>query len=167
MMSLKNRIHDLLIGKGGNYIVPFFWQQGEEEKVLRKYMQKIHEANIGAVCVESRPHPEFSQDGWWRDMDVILDEAKKLDMKVWILDDKHFPTGYAAGTMENADAELCHQYLDYNVLETWGPRPQMEIMVDAVYEPHYERYGELFGNVIAGFFSDEPPIGKVSIIETR
>lgn len=41
------------------------------------------------------------------------------------------------------------------------------VLVDAVYEPHYERYGELFGNVIAGFFSDEPPIGKVSIIEPR
>lgn len=98
-------------------------------------MQKIHEANIGAVCVESRPHPEFAQDGWWRDMDVILDEEKKLDMKVWILDDKHFPTGYATGVMENADAELCHQYLNYNVLETWGPRPQIEIMVDVYAKP--------------------------------
>ena len=257
-MLLKERMNQLLKGEGENYIFPFFWQHGEEESVLREYMQKIQEANIGAVCVESRPHPEFAQEGWWNDMDVILDEAGKRKMKVWILDDKHFPTGYAVGAMEKADKELCHQYLDYNELETWGPRPQMEIrpeeyakpqpqppwlppmpgepkrkhgddrllrvlacpvgekgrigepldltelvredgrlfwdvpsgfwkiyviyltydargrndyinflderscrlLIDAVYEPHYEHYKELFGTVIAGFFSDEPPIGN-------
>lgn len=256
-MELKERVEELLAGRGGNYIAPFFWQHGEPEPVLREYMQKIYESNIRSVCVESRPHPEFARDGWWRDMDVILGEAKRLGMRVWILDDQHFPTGYAAGAMEHADMELCHQYLDYNVLESWGPRPQMEInvelyakpqplppwmppqpgepkrkhhddhlfrviacpveaagrngspvdltglvengrllwdvpagywkiyviyltrdargrnnyinflderscriLIDAVYEPHYARYGELFGNVIAGFFSDEPPIGN-------
>ena len=256
-MNLKKRVNQLLEGKGENYIFPFFWMHGEEESVLREYMEKIQEANIGAVCVESRPHPEFAREGWWRDMDIILDEAQKRNMKVWILDDQHFPTGYAVGAMENAPKELCHQYLDYNVLETWGPRPKMEvpvtkyakpqplppwmpplpgtptkkhhddelfrviacpvekngwigtpldltemvnggslfwdvpegywkiyiiyltrdarrrnnyinfldedscrILIDAVYEPHYKRYGELFGSVIAGFFSDEPPIGN-------
>ena len=256
-MSIKKRVNELLVGKGENYIFPFFWQHGEEEKVLREYMQKIQEANIGAVCVESRPHPDFVGEKWWKDMDIILDEAKKRDMKVWILDDSHFPTGYAAGKMETADKELCHQYLDYNVLEAWGPRSRMEInveayakpqplppwmppmpgepkrkhhddhmfrviacsveekgfigkpvdltyladegkliwdvpegywkiyvvyltrdargrnnyinfldekscrvLIDAVYEPHYEKYKELFGTVIAGFFSDEPPIGN-------
>ncbi|MCM1175948.1 MAG: hypothetical protein NC341_12980 [Blautia sp.] len=256
-MGLRERMDQLLNGEGGNYIFPFFWQHGEEESVLREYMQKIQEANINAVCVESRPHPDFAKAGWWKDMDVILDEAGKRNMKVWILDDEHFPTGYAAGAMEHADKELCHQYLDYNVLESWGPRPQMEIrvgdyakpqplppwmppmpgeparkhhddrllrvlacpveemgkigkpvdltekvegerllwdvpagywkiyviyltydargrnnyinfldeascriLIDAVYEPHYECYKELFGTVIAGFFSDEPPIGN-------
>jgi len=32
------------------------------------------------------------------------------------------------------------------------------LLIDAVYQPHYERYGKYFGNVIAGFLSDEPPI---------
>ena len=58
-------------------------------------MRAIHEANIGAVCVESRPHPDFCGEKWWQDMDVILDEARKRGMKVWILDDSHFPTGFA------------------------------------------------------------------------
>ena len=34
---------------------------------------------------------------------IILDEAEKRGMKVWILDDKHFPTGFAAGEA----AKLC------------------------------------------------------------
>lgn len=32
----------------------------------------------------------------------------------------------------------------------------MRLLLDEVYEKHYARYGELFGNVIRGFFSDEP-----------
>lgn len=255
-MGQIERITELLEGRGGNYILPFFWQHGEEEVVLRDYMRAIKESNIDEVCVESRPHPDFAGPGWWRDMDIILEEAGKRNMRVWILDDQHFPTGYAAGAVADADAALCHQYLDYNALGASGPRPGMEIdvrayakpqpappwmppepegmrkfgddqlfavlacrvleggtegetvdltggvkggrlvwdvpegywkiyvvyltrdakgrndyinfldrdscrlLIDAVYEPHYERYGKYFGNIIAGFFSDEPPIGN-------
>ena len=255
-MDLRERVTQLLENKGGNYILPFFWQHGEEEAVLREYMKAIKESNIDEVCVESRPHPDFAGPGWWRDMDIILNEAVKRNMRVWILDDQHFPTGYAAGAVVNADAMYCHQYLDYNTLGSWGPRKGMEIdvaayarpqpappwmppepegirkfnddrlfrvlasrileggaegetvdltgdikggrliwdvpegywkiyiiyltrdakgrndyinfldrdscrlLIDAVYEPHYRRYGKYFGNVIAGFFSDEPPIGN-------
>jgi len=251
-----SRLNDVLNGKGENYILPFFWQHGEEEETLRHYMNVIHNANIGAVCVESRPHPDFVGPKWWQDMDVILEEAKKLNMKVWILDDEHFPTGYAAGAIKKAPVELHHQYLDYHRLDVCGPQPQTQIVVenyihpdtipnkmmsdqaaytpvnddrfyqviacpvikkgklgeplnlthlvkdgvltwdvpegyflifvlyltrdadgrndyinfidkesckvliDTVYEPHWEHYKEEFGKTIAGFFSDEPPIGN-------
>ena len=86
-------ITKLLNENYGNYIMPFFWQHGEEENVLREYMGVIHGSGIGAVCVESRPHPDFCGEKWWKDMDVILDEAKKRGMKVWILDHSHKPNG--------------------------------------------------------------------------
>lgn len=35
-----------------------------------------------------------------------------------------------------------------------------QILIDSVYEPHFEHYKDYFGRVIAGFFSDEPPIGN-------
>lgn len=113
---MSDKIKALLEGKGENYIFPFFWQHGETEEVLRKYMKVIHEANIGAVCVESRPHPDFCGEQWWHDMDIILEEAKKYGMKVWILDDSHFPTGFANGAMKEQPLELyrqsitCRQY---------------------------------------------------------
>ena len=113
---MSDKIKVLLEGKGENYIFPFFWQHGETEEVLRKYMKVIHEANIGAVCVESRPHPDFCGEQWWHDMDIILEEAKKYGMKVWILVDSHFPTGFANGAMKEQPLELyrqsitCRQY---------------------------------------------------------
>ena len=92
---MEKRLKEVLNREEGNYILPFFWQHGEEEAVLREYMKVIDESNIKAVCVESRPHPDFCGPKWWADMDVILDEARKRGMKVWILDDSHFPTAIA------------------------------------------------------------------------
>ena len=251
------RLSEVLQGKEENYMLPFFWQHGEDEETLRKYMHVIHDANIGAVCIESRPHPEFCGEKWWQDMDAILDEAEKLDMKVWILDDSHFPTGFANGAIASAPKELHHQYIAYRTLEMagpvkcasfsvkeymqpaplppWMPQPpksddpfdddklmkvyaceilegevigtpidltdrvdgdeitfdlgegyyriyvayltrnakgrndyinfmdkeSCKLLIDAVYEPHWAHYEKYFGNVIAGFFSDEPPVGNV------
>ena len=71
-----NRFEDVLTGREDNYILPFFWQHGENEKTLRTYMRAIHDSHIGAVCVESRPHPEFAGPKWWKDLGIILNEAE-------------------------------------------------------------------------------------------
>ena len=116
------KIEKLLNNGGENYIFPFFWQHGEDEDTLRKYMRVIAESNCKAVCVESRPHPEFLGEKWWKDMDVILDEAKKLDMKVWILDDSHFPTGYANGAVKDKPLELRRQSIYTKVIKCEGKK---------------------------------------------
>ncbi len=33
-----------------------------------------------------------------------------------------------------------------------------KVLIDTVYEPHYQHYKDDFGTTIAGFFSDEPEI---------
>ena len=71
---------------------PFFWQHGESKELLEEGMQRIYDSGIKAVCVESRPHPDFVGEGWWRDLDIIMAKAKELNMRVWVLDDAHFPS---------------------------------------------------------------------------
>ncbi len=124
---MNEKITKLLNGKGGNYIFPFFWQHGEEEGVLRKYMEVIEKSNIKAVCVESRPHPDYCGPGWWHDMDIIMDEARKRGMKVWILDDSHFPTGFANGAMEKADSKLARKNMVHQVIECGGAGSEMRL----------------------------------------
>ena len=92
---MEQRLAEVLNGTTENYILPFLWLRGESEDVLVEEVEKIHQSGIGAFCVESRPHNDFCGPGWWHDMDILLREAKKRDMKVWILDDKHYPTGNA------------------------------------------------------------------------
>ncbi len=129
---MNTKIEKLLNGKGGNYIFPFFWQHGETEEVLREYMKVIDESNIKAVCVESRPHPDFCGEKWWQDMDVILDEARKRNMKVWILDDSHFPTGFANGAMTDQPDELCRQSICCRIYDM---RPGAEQAVNTENQP--------------------------------
>lgn len=244
---MDKRLYEVLEGKEANYILPFFWQRGENEEILREEMARIHESGIGAVCVESRPHPDFAGPLWWRDMDIILDEAKKRDMRVWVLDDAFFPTGYANGWIKNKFPEKAKSYIAEKHIDVVGPfdnaafcvkewlnesknpgdqmvsvvaiprtgineemaetsfditenisggtlywnipeglwrifilyvtregggdqnyiniidMDSVRVLIDAVYEPHYQRYKAEFGKTFAGFFSDEPGFGNTEI----
>ena len=254
---MNKTICQLLSGHADNHMLPFFWQHGEDEATLREYMAAIQNANCNAVCVESRPHPDFCGPKWWEDMDVILDEARKRNMKVWILDDSHFPTGFANNALKDKPDALCRQNIfvkekvfsgrsrrkvlnlkrlgfykqekipangifakflrmmpparkfdDDSILcvtarqgdttvdltqqlqgdiLTWE-KPEgswtlsavirsrntgyhrnyinmteeasCRLLIDAVYEPHWQHYADDFGKTIVGFFSDEPELGN-------
>ena len=60
-----------------NHLRPLFWQHGEKEGTLRNEIVQMKSAHINEFIVESRPHPDFLGPGWWRDLDIIIDEAKK------------------------------------------------------------------------------------------
>ena len=74
-----------------------------------------------AVCVESRPHPDFVGDKWWTDLGIIIRECQKRDMKIWILDDSHFPTGFANGKVKEKYPEYLKQYLTMRRFDIVGP----------------------------------------------
>ena len=233
------RLHEVLTRNEANYLLPFYWQHGTHRDRIPAQVRRIYDSGCRALCVESRPHPGFGGPDWWADMDIILAECQRLGMKVWILDDQHFPTGYAnglvgkkypqhkrlniverhvdvMGPMEGA-AFLMNMPTDGDTLEGIFAYPRTgydedlvpapvdltgnvrdgylywdvpegcwriffitrsykystnknymdmlredsaHVLIEAVYEPHYEHYAEYFGNTIAGFFSDEPGLGN-------
>ena len=256
------QLEKVLNGQNENFIYPFFWQHGEKHSVLIDYVEKIHSAGIKGFCIESRPHPDYGKDGWWEDLSVICDEAKKRDMKIWILDDSKFPTGYANGLIKEEYPHLRKKYLDYRRFDVVGPlnngriimrylkgkpweqkgrnedkilgvfaakrnlnvsdgkidifpetliditdrledgilyydipegancifavfetylggeestkdyvnpldKESVEVLLKAVYEPHYEHLKPYFGNTITAFFSDEPRFGNHKGCESR
>ena len=70
-------------------------------------------------------------------MDVILDEARKRNMKVWILDDSHFPTGYANGAVKDAPVELHRQSLCAASLACFGPAQTVELNLEGMIPPEF------------------------------
>ena len=162
---MNSKIKNLLQGKTENYIFPFFWQHGEEESVLREYMKVIYDSNIRAVCVESRPHPDFLGAAWWHDMDIILDEARTRGMKVWILDDSHFPTGYCNGKMEEKPDVCRRWFLTYKVLgevkeneeKTWESDEYERV------RPFEPTWIENYFHMSFETFSDDRWIGAVAV----
>ena len=113
-----------------NHIFPFFWLREQTEEVLRKEIEKVYECGIRAVCLESRPHPDFMGPQWWRDFDIILDECHKRDMKIWILDDAHFPTGQANGLIPAKYPERARKYAMMQFTDCVGPLSSVELDVN-------------------------------------
>ena len=95
--------------------------KGESHKTIAEYLEKIAGADIHEVCLESRPHPDFCGEGWWRDLRFVIDECKQLGLKLWILDDAHFPTGFANGAVEEAVPELRKIVLTHRTFDIVGP----------------------------------------------
>ncbi len=115
------QLDKVLQGRGENHIQPFLWVHGEDAETLRAEVRAIHDAGIGALCVEARPHKDFNGPGWFSDLGTILDECKRLGMTMWVLDDSHFPTGFADGAVKRDHPELQKQFLYCKVLDFAGP----------------------------------------------
>ena len=54
---MSNHLEEVLSGNENNYLLPFLWQRGEEESVIRKEMAHVYDSGICAVCVEAQPAP--------------------------------------------------------------------------------------------------------------
>ena len=115
------RLAQVLSGKEENYLLPFYWQHGTHRDRIPAQVQRIWESGCRALCVESRPHPDFCGPDWWADMDIILAECEKRDMKVWVLDDKRFPTGYANGLIGKKYPHLRQWNLAERHVDVMGP----------------------------------------------
>lgn len=233
------KLTQALNGKTENYILPFFWQTGEDKAKLETEIEKITNCGIKAVCIESRTHEQFCEEKWFDDFAFILETAKKYDMKVWLLDDKHFPTGYANGKIATDFPELRQWHIVEEHIDVIGPfngtlllkssgenpainhrlliaalavkreereeiltdeviditssvcgdflywnvpkgcyrifliyktregsyfnnyidmisEQSVDVLINEVYEKHYDRFKEYFGDTFVGFFSDEP-----------
>lgn len=251
---MVDKLTNIMQNQTNNYIFPFLWLHHDDHAKVLANIQVMQEAGIQAFCIESRPHPGFLQDSWWEDLDYILAEAEKRYMQVWILDDSHFPTGYANGKIKSDFPQYQKLFLAINQLDFRGPQQDAtillkyvtpgkrvvlggscanddghilkvlaakrtdsqtidfntmiditghlhghllnwdvpdgdwriftlvettqggeketedylnplvpeatQVLVNEVYEAHYQHYQHLFGNVIAGFFSDEPRLGN-------
>ncbi len=234
---MGNRFDEVYKDQFDNYIYPFLWMHGEDHAILTEELERIKESNIKAICVEARPHPDFGGEQWWSDMDVVMDFARKNDMKVWLLDDDRFPTGHANKAFSDGNNELSNEFLTSWSTDVVGPiknsamivqpvlksdskligavackrvsgdtteldlgscidltgnikngwlrfdvpeglwrillfftthqgdgkldyfnilnSESVRLLLDRVFEPHFERYGEDFGKTFTGFFSDE------------
>lgn len=236
---MKEKLRTALANQNGKHVFPFFWQHGEDNGTLLRELRSIYECGIRSVCVESRPHEGFGEESWYEDMGLILAECRHLGMEFWLLDDKHFPTGYANGLIEKKYPHLGKRALTAHVVDVAGPvwdgavmcrkfmepgseligvvackripgddaqtmtgcavdltnkvdwdsgmvffdlpegywrifiifhksckdgyidmlrEESVQVLIEAVYQPHYEKFSDYFGTTFRGYFSDEPYI---------
>ncbi|MCR4622586.1 MAG: hypothetical protein K5663_10955 [Clostridiales bacterium] len=225
--------------EGSDALMPFMWvMTGADTLQMVSMLQTIKSCGMNAACVESRTFDDFAKESWWPLITAILEEARRLNMRVWILDDTHYPTGYATGEVdkhpEKRQLHLAEFHTDvigprrvqqrlhpYNpedrllgavavrrgaageeleadcrvlkvdpsapyfsfsapegvwrIFQLWLTHEgaarknayinmldpeSVKLLVDAVYEQHYQHLSQYFGKELAGFFSDEPSFGN-------
>lgn len=118
---MNQRLKDVLSGQESNYMMPFFWMQDGKHADLRARVAEVAQSGCRAFCVESRTHEDFCGKTWWEDMDILLDEAEKHGMRVWVLDDKHFPTGMANGLIQAKYPQRRKWHLREYHVDVYGP----------------------------------------------
>lgn len=134
----------VLEGTYDNHVLPFLWMKGESHKTIAEYLEKIAGADIHEVCLESRPHPDFCGEGWWRDLRFVIDECRQLGLKLWILDDAHFPTGFANGAVKEAVPELRKIVLTHRTFDIVGPTSAASIALANMLDKTERFYGVTF-----------------------
>ncbi len=132
---MNERLGDVLKGRPDNYLLPFYWLHGDHHDTIPEEVERIYKSGCRAFCVESRTHRDFCGEGWWRDMDLILEEAEKRGMKVWFFDDDHYPTGHAAGAVAN-HPELRKWQLGERHVDVAGPLDGALLTVEPTDEDH-------------------------------
>ena len=77
---------------------PLFWLHGDETRQqLEGELAKVAEGGNGSFTAESRPHKDWLGEGWFRDLEICLEAARKHDLRMWIFDEKWWPSGEVGG----------------------------------------------------------------------
>ena len=103
-----------------HHLLPFLWLHGEDDDTLRRGIEDIAQTGCGALCAESRVHPDFLGPSWWHEMEVLLKECKRRGLGFYLLDDTHFPSGFANGA--GADTPYQRMMLRETHVDIVGPR---------------------------------------------
>jgi len=88
---------------------PLFWLHGDESRErLEMYVGKVAEGGNGCFTAESRPHSDWLGEGWFRDLGICLEAAKRHNLDMWIFDEEWWPSGEAGGRVpaEHASKKL-------------------------------------------------------------
>lgn len=129
------RLNDNLNGKQHDYMAPFLWLHGEDDALIVNEIQRIYDSGIRSVCLESRVHEDFGKEGWWSDVRLIMEECRKKDMRVWILDDKHFPSGHANGAFRKEENKHLRPWgITERHIDVSGPVKDGSVMTDFLIE---------------------------------
>jgi hypothetical protein len=141
--------------------VPFwFWNGPLDPNQFREQLRQMNSKGVYAAM----PHPRFGmdrrqylQEPFWRAMAATIDEAKKLNMQIWLYDEYNWPSGGAGGRVTDEHPELYPRGLDYYVRNVNdGPRT-VSITNPKPTEANMER----FEKIVRGFIKkDDAPVSS-------
>lgn len=127
--------------------VPFwFWSGGLEGDEFRTQLREMASKGVYAAM----PHPRFGMDRreyltekFWQAVAATIDEAKKLDMKIWLYDEYNWPSGGAGGRVTDGRPEFYPRGLDYYMQDVSDGPKTISIADIKPTEPRMERFEKI------------------------
>ncbi|MBM7788421.1 glycosyl hydrolase [Tenggerimyces flavus] len=103
---------------------PFwFWNGDLEPDELLRQLHLMHERGVLGFVIHGREGlgiPYLSED-WFDRCRLVIEEAARLGMKVWVYDDLNWPSGYAGGRVVARDPGYVGQNLSIERHYVEGP----------------------------------------------
>ena len=146
-----------------------------------EYMKGLKDNGIDQAMLYPRSGCglDYLENEWFETVKHYIDAAKENDMYIWIYDDFNWPSGDAHGRVSKVPeyrlkavctkgekmGEIdCYSKNKGSIFgETYFPDllgdKAMDYFIECTHEKYYEYFGEYFGNLIRGFFTDEPGVG--------
>jgi hypothetical protein len=155
MTTFDDLRSDFASAEPARSLTPLFWIHGEPPEMLLAEIARMDEGGIGGFVVESRTHPDFLGERWWRDLDAILAEAARRGMQVWLMDDEHYPSGYAAGVVARQRPDLLKHYLAERHIDVAGPLPHARFPIGELLQA-----GEALIAIVAAKRAGTPGVGS-------
>ncbi len=121
-----------------NHLFPFLWITGESTDNLAEEIDAIYASGARGFCVESRTCADFCGEAWWHIMDAVLSLAKERGMQVWLLDDKHYPTGYANDAIKNKYPELQPWRVKCEFVDIEGEAGEISLLLNSADDAAYQ-----------------------------
>lgn len=120
------------------------WNDMLTDEQIRSTLRDLAEQKVKQVWVHPRPGlmTPYLSSAWFELWKIALDEAKRLDMNVWIYDENSYPSGFAGGWVPELMPESRGRGL--SLRETKSP-PQWNENLIAVHQIE----GETTANVTA------------------
>ena len=154
------------------------------DKDIFNYLNGLKQNGIDGVMVYPRSGCliEYLSEEWFCAIRSFVKSAEALDMSLWLYDDFNWPSGDGCGRVtENEAFRLkaikiegedigkisCKSKHNSDIFgEKFFPdlmnHEAVEYFISLTHEEYYKRFGNYFGTVIKGIFTDEPSIGYCS-----
>ena len=157
-----------------NPLVPMGALTGKpDRKMISETLSALKEVGITQYLLYPRSgcELEYLSKEWFDTCRIFLEEGKRLGFtSFWLYDEFNWPSGQCGGKIMKENPDYALHYLQvlekdgtYTVREGRNPdRPNVlnpeaaRSFLRSTHEKYAEHFGDLFGGLIKGIFSDEP-----------
>ena len=158
-----------------NPLIPMSAVTGRPTKdFIKWFMGEFRRVGITQFLVYPRAGCEipYLSEEWFTTVGWILKTAEKLDFEaVWLYDEFNWPSGQCGGRVMAAKPEYGSQFLTAEKLTNGSVRfdfgldskypnllnpDAVDLFIQTTHEEYYRRFGDQFGKLIKGIFTDEP-----------